>query len=150
MARCTAALCLAASAALFAQTQTQTPPEKSGGQLEKQRPQPKTSDKEEVPPEEDAGVARTEYTFNPLEAKKCVQIGDFYFHTKHDYRAAANRYRDATKYNDGEADAWLKLGIAEEKLKDPKAAKEAYSKYLELASDAKNAAEIRKKLEKLK
>jgi len=35
-------------------------------------------------------------------------------------------------------------------LKDSKAAKEAYTKYLELAADAKNAAEIRKKLQKLK
>ena len=46
--------------------------------------------------------------------------------------------------------AWLRLGEVEEKLKAPQAAKDAYTKYLEVASDAKNAAEIRKKLDKLK
>ena len=40
--------------------------------------------------------------------------------------------------------------MIEEKLKDPKAAREAYTKYLEVASDAKNASEIRKKVDKLK
>ena len=39
---------------------------------------------------------------------------------------------------------------AEEKQKDPKAAKEAYAKYLDLSPDAKNAPEIRKKVEKIK
>jgi predicted TPR repeat methyltransferase len=60
------------------------------------------------------------------------------------------RFREATKWNDGYSEAWLRLGETEEKLKDPKAAKEAYARYLELASDAKNAAEIRKKVQKLK
>ena len=49
-------------------------------------------------------------------------------------------------WNDGNAEAWLKLGKADEKLKDPKAAKDAYTKYLAVAPDAKDAAEIRKKL----
>jgi predicted TPR repeat methyltransferase len=48
------------------------------------------------------------------------------------------------------ADAWLRLGEAQDKLKDRKAAKEAYVKYLELAPDAKNAAEIRKKIAQAK
>jgi predicted TPR repeat methyltransferase len=60
------------------------------------------------------------------------------------------RFTEATKWNDGNSEAWLRLGETEEKLKDPKTAKEAYTKYLELASDAKNAGEIRKKLQKLK
>ena len=66
------------------------------------------------------------------------------------YRAAAGRFAEATRWNGTDPEAWLRLGETEEKLKDPKAAREAYSKYLELASDAKNAEEIRKKLEKLK
>jgi predicted TPR repeat methyltransferase len=60
------------------------------------------------------------------------------------------RFREATKWNETNSEAWLRLGDAEEKLKDTKAAKEAYSKYLEMASDAKNSAEIRKKVQKLK
>ena len=35
-------------------------------------------------------------------------------------------------------------------MKEVKAARAAYTKYLQLAPDAKNAAEIRKKIEKLK
>ena len=95
-------------------------------------------------------LAVTEYSFNPLQSKKeradrqrLLQEGQL-------PRRRHARFRDATKWNDGNSEAWLQLGEAEEKLKDPKAAKEAYTKYLALAADAKNAAEIRKKLQKLK
>jgi tetratricopeptide (TPR) repeat protein len=119
------------------------------GQLKKDRSQPATSGKEAVPPEEDTSLAVKEYAFNPLQAENELKIGNFYFKTGK-YRSAAMRFQEATKWNEGYSDAWLRLGETEEKLKDPKAAKEAYTKYLELASDAKNAAEIRKKLQKLK
>jgi len=111
-------------------------------------PQP-AAQKDGMPPEEDTTVATKEYAFNPLQAKKEITVGNEYF-KKHSYRAAAGRYTEATKWNSGEPEAWLRLGEAQEKLKDMKAAREAYSKYLELASDDKRADEIRKKLEKLK
>lgn len=117
--------------------------------LKKERPQPPVSTKEEVPPEEDESLTVKEYTFNPLQAQKEVRVGEYYF-KKGSYRAAAGRFREATKWNAGYAEAWLRLGDAAEKQKDLKTAKEAYSKYLELAADAKDAPEIRKKLEKLK
>jgi tetratricopeptide (TPR) repeat protein len=107
--------------------------------------------KDGLPPEEDMSTTTTkEYAFNPLQAKKEMMIGDQYF-KKGAYRAAAGRYSEATKWNSGEPEAWLKLGEAEEKLKDHKAAKEAYGKFLEIA-DAKDkrADEIKKKIEKLK
>jgi|ERR1039458_541288 tetratricopeptide (TPR) repeat protein len=119
------------------------------GQLKKDRSQPATSGKEAVPPEEDTSLAVKEYAFNPLQAENELKIGNFYFKTGK-YRSAAMRFQEATKWNEGYSDAWLRLGETEEKLKDSKAAKEAYTKYLEFASDAKNAAEIRKKLQKLK
>jgi tetratricopeptide (TPR) repeat protein len=112
---------------------------------EEDRPQ----DAVQLPPEEDKSAQPKEYAFNPLQSKKEVTVGEFYF-KKGDYRAAAGRFSEATKYNNGNAEAWLRLGDAQEKLKDPKAAREAYTKYLELAADAKNAADIRKKLDKLK
>jgi tetratricopeptide (TPR) repeat protein len=117
----------------------------------KKRPseEPKTSDKEYVPPEEDTAIAVTEYSFNPLQAEKELRTGNYYFH-KGSYRAAAMRFREATRWNDGSSEAWLRLGEAEEKLKDGKAAREAYTKYLGMATDAKNADEIRKRLRKLK
>jgi tetratricopeptide (TPR) repeat protein len=119
--------------------------------LKKERPQPPTSTKEEPLKEEDESLATTneEYSFNPLQAEKDVQIGNYYF-KKGSYRAAALRFRRATKWNDGYAEAWLRLGEAEEKQKDGEAARQAYAKYLELSPDAKNAGDIRKKLEKLK
>ena len=53
-------------------------------------------------------------------------------------------------WNDGNAEAWLKLGKAEEKMKDVKAAKDAYNKYLALSPDSKDAAAVRKKLQGMK
>jgi predicted Zn-dependent protease len=140
MSRWILALLVASVALVHAQNQP--------GQLKKDRSQP-TSGKQEVPPEEDTSLAVKEYSFNPLQAEKELQIGNFYFKTGK-YRSAAMRFTEATKWNDGNSEVWLRLGETEEKLKDPKAAKAAYTKYLALASDAKNAPEIRKKLQKLK
>src|ERR1041385_2302449 len=79
--------------------------------------------KDGLPPEEDTSTAvNKEYAFNPLQAKKEIMIGDQYF-KKGSFRAAAGRYSEATKWNSGEPEAWFKLGEAEEKLKDAKAAK---------------------------
>ena len=141
MSRWILALFVASVALVHAQNQP--------GQLKKDRSQPATSSQEEIPPEEDTSLAVKEYSFNPLQAEHELKVGNFYFKTGK-YRSAAMRFREATKWNDGNSDAWLRLGETEEKLKDPKAAKEAYTRYLALASDAKNAAEIRKKLQKLK
>lgn len=117
--------------------------------LPKERPKPPVSEQEEVPKEEDESLSVKEYAFNPLQAKKDIRVGNYYF-KKGSYRAAAMRFREATKWNANDSEAWLRLGEAAEKQKDGKAAKEAYAKYLELAADAKDAPEIRKKLDKLK
>ena len=118
------------------------------GDLKRSRKTP-TSREEEVPPEEDTSLAVTEYSFNPLQAQKELQTGNYYF-KKGSFRAAASRFREATRWNDGFDEAWLRLGEAEEKLKDRQAAKEAYTKYLALAADAPRSPEIRKKLQKMK
>lgn len=100
------------------------------------------------PPEEDSTLVEakeSQYTFNPLQAEKELRTGNFYA-KKGNFKAASMRYREATKWNPGSAEAWLKLGESLERRKETKSAREAYSKYLELAPDAKNAAEIRKKL----
>ena len=117
--------------------------------LKKERPKDATITKEEVPKEEDENLSAREYSFNPLQAEKEVRVGEYYF-KKGSYRAAALRFREATKWNQGYGEAWLRLGETAEKQKDTKTAKEAYAKYLEVAPDAKDAAEIRKKVEKMK
>ena len=97
------------------------------------------------PPEEDVGSLPKEYAFNPLQATKDLQIGNYYF-KKGNYKGALNRFREATRWNPNYAEAYLRLGESEEKLKDTKAAHEAYAKYLELAPDSKEAGPVKKKL----
>jgi tetratricopeptide (TPR) repeat protein len=104
--------------------------------------------KESEPPEEDDAAKPKEYAFNPLQAAHELQVGEFYM-KKGSFSAAVARFTEATRWNPTLAEAYLRLGQAEEKFRDKKAAKDAYSKYLQLAPDAKNAPEIKKKLEKL-
>jgi tetratricopeptide (TPR) repeat protein len=103
---------------------------------------------EQGPPEEDITEKPKEYSFNPLQAEREVRVGNYYFH-KGNYRAAAQRFQEATKWNGGLAEAYFRLGEAEEKLKDCKSAREAYQKFVELATDDKRAPEVRKKITKL-
>ena len=127
----------------------QEQPQQAQKKLETERNKPSKGAKEEVPPEEDTSLTTTEYSFNPLQSSKDVNVGNLYFKNGK-YRAAELRYTSATKWNDGNDEAWLKLGEVAEKLRDKPKARDAYQKYLELASDAKNAGDIRKKVEKLK
>jgi tetratricopeptide (TPR) repeat protein len=119
------------------------------GELQKDRQPKQTSGKQAVPPEEDKAFLKEEHSFNPLQSKNSVEIGDGYLR-KGKVQAAANRYVDATLWNAGNAEAWLKLARADERLRDTSGAKTAYAKYLELVPNAKDAGEIRKKLDRLK
>src|SRR5580658_10024138 len=112
-------------------------------------PSPAAEDQVQLPPEEDKSGAPKEYKFNPLQSKKEITVGEEYF-KKGNFRAAANRFREATNWNGGNSEAWLRLGEAEEKNRDPKAAIQAYEKYLQLVPDSKNAGEIRKRIDRLK
>jgi Flp pilus assembly protein TadD len=150
MSRWLLALLALGAASLAAQNSgSPPPPDSPTAQLKTERPQPAASDKEEVPPEEDSSLATTKYSFNPLQSKKDVLAGKFYAR-KGNYRAAAGRYLEATKWDDSNSEAWLLLGDADERLKNKDAARAAYKKYLDLAADTKDAADIRKKLAKLR
>ena len=113
-----------------------------------QQSTPAKQQKESEPPEEDDAAKPKEYAFNPLQAAHELQVGEFYM-KKGSYTAAVARFTEATRWNPTLAEAYLKLGEAEEKFRDKKAAKEAYSKYLQLAPDAKNAGEVKKRMAKL-
>ena len=97
------------------------------------------------PPEEDQAVAPKEYAFNPVQAQKELQIGNYYF-KRGSYSAARMRYLEATHWNPGYAEAFLRLGETYEKLKDQPASRKAYEKYLELEPKGKEAARVRAKL----
>ena len=115
--------------------------------LSKSRPaeQSKPQVQEQEPPEEDESLKPAEYTFNPLEAERNLKVGNYYF-KKGNYKAAVNRFREATKWNPNYAEAFLRLGEGEDKMKDKKAAREAYAKYLEIAPESKEAESVKKKL----
>lgn len=104
----------------------------------------------QLPPDEDATTPKpTEYVFNPVRSKKEVSVGEFYF-KKGDFRAAAVRFLEATNWNPGNADAWLRLGDARDRMNDARGAQTAYERFLKISPKGKNAEEVRKKLDKLK
>lgn len=109
---------------------------------------PATPAQEQEPPEEDPDLKPKEYSFNPLEAERNITAGNFYF-KKGNYRAASNRFTEATKWDPTSQEALLRLAEADEKLHNLAAAREAYTKYLTLNPPAKDAEAVKKKLEQL-
>lgn len=99
------------------------------------------------PPEEDESLAPENYVLNPLESQRNVRVGNYYWH-KGKYRAAASRYERATRFNPSSQEAFMKLGEAQEKLKNADAAKTAFRKVVQLAPESKLGHEAKKKLEK--
>ena len=120
MSRWVIALLFTAAASLYAQdTPPPQPPDKTTPppEMKRDRPRKATSDKEEVPPEEDASLTRDDYSFNPMQSQRDVTVGDEY-RKKGNLIAAARRYQTATLRNDGNSQAWLKLGETRQKMKD--------------------------------
>jgi tetratricopeptide (TPR) repeat protein len=99
------------------------------------------------PPEEDESLAPKQYALNPVQSKKEITAGNFYM-KKSNYRAAARRFLEATRWDPGSAEAFEKLGEASEKATDYVTAASAYAKYLELDKNAKDADAIRKRMAK--
>jgi len=97
------------------------------------------------PPEEDESMRPKEYSFNPLQAEKEKKVGNYYF-KKGNYRAAAMRFEEATRWNSKDAEAWLRLGDARERLKDKKGAREAWQRCAELDPEPKLLEEAKRRL----
>jgi tetratricopeptide (TPR) repeat protein len=100
---------------------------------------------EQMPPEEDESAAPETFPLNPLESERNIKVGNYYWH-KGNYRAALQRYERAAKYNPSSADAFFKVGEAEEKLKNKDAARAAFQRVIQLSPDSKSAHEAKKKL----
>ncbi len=109
------------------------------------KPLPPPASQEQEPPEEDPDLKPKEYSFNPLEASRNIIAGNFYF-KKGNYRAASRRYLEASKWDPTSGEALLKLGEADEKMRDFPAARQAYEKYLTVAPDAKDLEVVKKKI----
>jgi cytochrome c-type biogenesis protein CcmH/NrfG len=114
-----------------------------------QSPQSQAPD-ESNPPEEDESVAPEKFVLNPLESERNVKVGNFYMHkgTASGYRAALARYERAAKFNPNNAEAYFKMGEAEEKLKKKDKAKIAFERVIQIEPDSKLAHEAKKKLGK--
>lgn len=89
-----------------------------------------------------------EYSYNPFQAEKEVEVGNFYM-KKGNYPAAIKRYQEATKWKPNWGLAYLKLGQAYEKKGEPRRAAEAYRKYLEILPKDRRAAQLRKEIARL-
>ncbi len=97
------------------------------------------------PPEEDASLKEKEYSLNPLQAEKEYKIGLFYAKKK-SWRAAANRFEEAAKWNPGYADAHYKRAEMLVHLGKKDEEREALTQFLEMAPDDKRAPEVQKRL----
>ena len=64
--------------------------------LSAQKPAAPPTTQTPEPPEEDESLAPKVYALNPVQAKKEISAGDFYF-KKPNYSAAAKRYLEATR-----------------------------------------------------
>lgn len=102
---------------------------------------------EEEPPEEDESRIPEKFVLNPLESERNVRVGNYYWNKKN-YRAAAGRYDRATRYNPSSAEAFYKLGEAQQKLKNADAARSAFQKVVQLAPESKLGHEAKKRLGK--
>ncbi len=100
------------------------------------------------PEEEEPELKPKVYDLNPIQAENEIKVGRYYM-KKGSFRAAAGRFDEATKWNPASSEAYLMLGEAREKLRDSKAAKAAYTKYLEMAPDGKDADDVKKRLARL-
>ncbi len=123
-----------------------------GLSLKAQSDKQPTADKQQPvyaePPEEDENLATPKvYTFNPLQAKKEIETGDFYM-KRGNFRGAAARFREASLWDDGSEDAFYKWGEAAEKMKDYTAAREAFGKFASMTADKKKAEDVRKRMAK--
>ena len=128
---------------LTAQNSTGHPATSSIPQAQPAQTKPAAPD-EENPPEEDESVAPEKYVLNPLESARNIKVGNYYWR-KGKFRAAAERYQRATRYNPSSPEAFFKLGEAEQKLKHTDAARMCFQKVMQLAPESRLAEEARKK-----
>jgi tetratricopeptide (TPR) repeat protein len=126
-------------------SQQQEHQQKSATEPSASTPAAQNPPEEAIPPEEDESVAPEKFALDPLESDRNVKVGNYYWR-KGNYRAALGRYERATKFNPNSAEAFFKIGEAEEKLKNKDAARLAFQRVIQVAPDSKLAQEAKKKL----
>ena len=89
------------------------------------------------------------HPWNPHKAAKDIEVGDFYYKRKN-YRAAADRYREALMYKDNDAVATFRLAVCLEKMDQPDEARKEYESYLKILPHGPQAEEAQKAIQRLK
>jgi tetratricopeptide (TPR) repeat protein len=103
------------------------------------------TDKAEGKDEEEA---TKEKPFNPLEADRCLKVGDYYFKRKN-YDAAIQRYMEALEYQPNRFDAYEALGRAYEKQGAREKALRVYQDFLQKYPESPRAKEFKEKADRL-
>lgn len=88
------------------------------------------------------------HPWNPLKARKDIDVGDFYF-KRRNYKAALERYKDALYYKDGDALASFRLAQCQEKLGDKAEAQKYYEQYLKILPEGPFAKDARASLDRM-
>jgi len=88
------------------------------------------------------------HPWNPHKAAKDIEVGDFYFKRKN-YRAAADRYREALFYKDNDAVATFRLAESLGKMGQPDEARKEYENYLKILPHGPQGEEAQKAIQRL-
>jgi len=89
------------------------------------------------------------HPWNPHKAAKDIEVGDFYFKRKN-YRAAADRYREALVYKENDADSTFRLAMCLEKMGQAEEALKGYEGYLKILPHGPQSQEAQKAIQRLK
>jgi len=89
------------------------------------------------------------HAWNPHKAAKDIEVGDYYFKERKNYRAAADRYREALLYKQNDAVATFRLAVCLEKLGEPDEARKEYESYLKILPHGPQSGEAQKALQRL-
>ena len=90
------------------------------------------------------------HPWDPHRAAKDIEVGDFYFKVKKNYRAAESRYREALYYKDNDATATFKLAVCLDKMERGDEALQEYESYLKILPYGAEAPEAKKAITRLK
>lgn len=90
------------------------------------------------------------HPWDPHKAAKDVEVGDFYFKVRKNYRAAADRYREALLYKPNDATATFRLAECLEKMDQPDQARKEYESYLNILPHGPQEKEAQKAIQRLK
>jgi tetratricopeptide (TPR) repeat protein len=102
----------------------------------------------EAPDNPDTSGVEEFHPWNPLKARKDIEVGDFYFKRKN-YKAALERYKDALYYKDNDAIASFRLAVCQEKLGQKAEAKKYYAQYLKVLPEGPFAKDAQASLDRL-